>query len=81
MCVARGGGSFVWSHMCGGTMQVSAEGPQIQRVRMYLGKRTKSSTSSGGSNMELANVCQQSTAFAPAQPPRPPPPPTSINHP
>jgi len=40
--------------MCGGTIQASAEGPQMQRVRLYLGKRTKSSNSSG-SNMELAN--------------------------
>jgi len=62
--------AFVWSHMCGGTMRASADGAHVQRVRLYLGKRAKSSTSSGGdcSNLELASVCQ------PHQPPPPPPP-------
>jgi len=81
-CLARGGGgsSFVWSHMCGGTMRPSAEGPQIQRVRLYLGKRTKSSTSSGGgSNMELASVCQQPPTLTSSAQHAPPLPPATSN--
>jgi len=70
--VARGSGSFVWSHMCGGTMRASTEGPQVQRIRLYLTNRTKSSTSSG-SNMELAGVCQplHPVAFAAVAQPQP----------